>query len=260
MKIICKTTLIPAPTFTGTRLAVRAEDGARTFAVNAATKAPGSEAIRVDWGDGTFDAVAGDIVRLTHDYAASGDYEVSISDDIASLAVVGSEDAAGCAAMIVRAQSNARALETLEAYCLKGCKNLAEIDFARSAVRTIGQAAFNACSGLVSAGEWPGGLVELGNTCFYNCTALASLRALPSGVTTLKNAVFGLCASIGGRVDLPGVANLAFSSAGVAPFKGCTGIEEIHFAKAHEESIKASRGYAVAPTLGAANATVAFDL
>ena len=44
------------------------------------------------------------------------------------------------------------------------------------------------------------------------------------------------------------------------PFFNCAGISEIHFAAANEEAVKASPAYHVDPHLGAANATLYFDL
>ena len=57
-----------------------------TFGIYAANVAEGSESARVDWGDGQSSVVnAGEFSELLHTYAAPGDYEVFISDDIDSL-------------------------------------------------------------------------------------------------------------------------------------------------------------------------------
>ena len=74
------------PSPKGTRFTVRAGADALTFGIYAANVAEGSESARVDWGDGQSSVVnAGEFSELLHTYAAPGDYEVFISDDIDSL-------------------------------------------------------------------------------------------------------------------------------------------------------------------------------
>ena len=228
--------LPPPPTFTGTRLTVVAREGEMTFRIVNAKKAASRETVRVDWNDGIVDEIAGDISNLEHTYEEEGVYEIEIGDDIESLLLYKLSSVGGYKPRLAHLFSNATLLTQSPTSCFREAVNLVDFDL-------------RDC-----------GLTALGVMAFAQCPSLRSVAGLPRGLTSLGNVTFKDCTGLSGRIDLPQIETLDYVAAGGATFSGCTGIEEIHFAKAHEESIKASRGYAAAPTLGAANATVSFDL
>ena len=261
MPIIKRVTIIaaPPPVFVGTRLTVIASEGHMTFKIVSARKVADRPCIRVDWNDGIVAEIAGDISNLEHTYEKEGVYEIEIGDDIASFTLTGSLPPAS-SVMLVRVFSNAPSLTVLEYACFKSCANLVEIDLADSGVLEIPAAGFASCSSLRSLVGLPRGLTGFGTSTFMQCSALETLGEIPSGVKCLKTANFRLCTSLTGRLDFPHIETLDYPNAASAPFVGCTGITEIHFAESHMESIQASIGWQKSQNLGAANATVFFDL
>ena len=261
MPIIKRVTIIaaPPPPFVGTRLTVVASEGQMTFKVVSAKKIAERRCIRLDWNDGIVEEISGDISNLEHTYEKEGVYEIEIGDDIESFALSGSMPTPS-SSMLVRVFSNAPSLTVLEYACFKSCANLVEFDLADSGILEIPAAGFASCSSLRSLVGLPRGLTGFGTSAFLQCSALETLGEIPSGVKCLKTANFRLCTSLTERIDLPHIETLDYPNAASAPFVGCTGITEIHFAESHKESIQASIGWQKSQNLGAVNATVFFDL
>ena len=96
-------------------------------------------------------------------------------------------------------------------------------------------------------------LTNFGVDGFYRAVNLSTLQCEESGVSDLGRWTLQYCTGLVGRLDLPRVNTIATES-----FSGSTGITELHFSKANEETIKALAGYATC--FGAANAEIFFDL
>jgi len=94
---------------------------------------------------------------------------------------------------------------------------------------------------------------------FHSCANLVSFDAERAGITRLTANLFKNCTSLTSPIRLPSVSGIT-GSAGAQPFAGCTGLREIHFSAQHEEALRATACYRNDPHLGAANATVSFDL
>ena len=262
MPIIKRVTLIaaPEPVFVGTRLTVRATPACREFLIKAGNLATGSEAICVEWGDGMSDTLTGGIAALTHGYETDGEYVISISDDANLLGVTDASVAAESAQMLVRVFSNAQKLTNFRVSCFGGATNLLDFDLVDTPLTTFGTKVFYGCTSLRSTGDkWPKGLRSAGVQTFAECTGLEEIK-IPETCRSLTTNEFLNCTGLKGRIDLPTIVAVGSTMASNAPFTGCTGITEIHFSAAYEESIRASGGFKAAPNLGAENATVFFDL
>lgn len=96
-------------------------------------------------------------------------------------------------------------------------------------------------------------LDRLGTVCFSNATNMRIFTSEEAAVRSIGINAFQDCASLMGRLNFPYAEEIASSA-----FNGATGITELHFSAAHEETIKALPGFDTA--FGAANATVIFDL
>ena len=261
MKITCKTTLLPRLLIRGTLLTVSVSDEQPTFGIFVAGLADGHTAVTVDWGDGTVETLPG-LDATTHTYAEAGTYEVLLSDDIATLAVSSQNQAEfrdiypKC---LIDVESNAANLLEIQPYGFYRAENLRRVGLKHSAITLINTSAFASCTALESTSGLPDGLTSLANCAFDRCTGLRRIVYLPSGLVKLCASVFRGCTGLSGRIDLPPFDKVICTST-TEPFAQCTGITEIHFKSANEESIRASLGFRQDNTLGTHSATCVFDL
>ena len=211
MKIICKTTLFPAEA-RETRIRIRVDDPeSLTWGMRTLELAAGCERAVVDWGDGTRQTVA-ESGELIHEYAGTGEYEVRISDDIASLSCASS--------------GSATVYNTVYAPMIRA--------FRTTAAR----------------------LEALASFCFFCASNLSAFGCAGSGLRTVGTRTFAKCPSLVGRLDLPGVEDIATTT-----FVSSAGITELHFSAAKEEAIRALPAWESSRhKFGAANATAYFDL
>ncbi len=82
---------------------------------------------------------------------------------------------------------------------------------------SIGQSAFDGCSGLTSV-TLPEGLTSIGDEAFYDCSGLTSVT-LPEGLTSIGDEAFAYCDGLT-SVTLP----QGLTSIGEAAFYGCSGL------------------------------------
>ena len=102
-------------------------------------------------------------------------------------------------------------------------------------------------------------LTSTGEFCCHVCSNLAEFDIRNSSIVKIGRTSMKNCVSLPARLYFPNV-NVVEGGGLQAPFKGCTSVMEIHFAKANEEAITSSPDFAKSPTLGAPNATLFFDL
>ena len=167
MTITKKTRLLPPP-FVGTRIGIKLTDSL-TWGIYSIALAEGSPAVLIDWGDGTRQSYT-EVSGLTHEYAASGEYEVRISDDISRVSMNWDNDPMKLA--VKSFATNATKLKLLPIDTFAGCANLSALEIAREAA-----------------------LYKVLTRSFEGCVSLPSeIRLYP--VTTLAGNVFGGCPQI----------------------------------------------------------------
>ena len=242
--IITKTlTLVaaPVPPFVGTKVTLNLPADSLVWGIDTADAAEEvSDTVRIEWGDGEVYVGSNEIGNLTHTYPAPGVYEVKISDDIMNMDFSGRSTSKYLkyVKLITAVESNAQNVDALTSCFLCGATNLTRLD-----MRDV--------PALVAT-----------DNCMEGCSALTSLAGLPRSLVQIRQLAFAGCTAATGRVDLPNVRAVGMSGDGAAkaPFLGCEGITEIHFAATNEAAIKACSVYVADPHLGAANATLYFDL
>ena len=206
MTITKTTRLLPARE---TRIRIKVDDPASlTWGIRTLSLAEGHERAIIDWGDGSRTEVTADGAQ-EHAYAQIGEYEVRISDDLASLCF--------------SAKAGSSVYRTVYAPMIRAFRSTATL------------------------------IDQLANGEFANAVNLSAFSCAGSGVRSVAGLAFSGCASLVGRLDLPDVESIADTS-----LTGCTGITELHFSAANEETIRALSGYDT--HFGATNAEVVFDL
>ena len=100
-------------------------------------------------------------------------------------------------------------------------------------ITTIGNSAFNSCTGLISI-EIPNTITEIGEAAFYGCTGLTSIE-IPSSVTKIGNSAFNSCTGLI-SIEIPNTV----TEIGEAAFFNCTGLTSIEI----PNSVDSIRRYA----------------
>ena len=173
-----KVTLIPAP-FVGTRIKIALDDPeSLTWGIFALTYAAGHTKAVIDWGDGGREEIDG-TVQPIHNYARTGTYEVSISDDISDLRCstksASSEFRLRYAPMIHEVCINANTLSTVADCCFYNALNLKKIDCKGTGLRILGQLAFNSCVSMSGRFDFPG-VDSIASTTFAGCSGITELH------------------------------------------------------------------------------------
>ena len=194
--------------------------------------------ITIDWGDNTTaDTVTGTsntTPKFTgHEYAAAGDYTISIS-------VVSGRFTFYCNSFTYgsvlsettefnRSNRYSKGISAVRwgenayieysAFC--NCTALTSITIP-DGVTSIGTYAFNNCYSLTSV-TIPDGVTSIGTYAFNNCHTLTSIT-IPDGVTTIGNYAFSNCYTLTSITIPDGVTSI-----GANAFYSCYGIREMHF-------------------------------
>lgn len=95
--------------------------------------------------------------------------------------------------------------------------DLVSVDLTDSGLTTIGNYAFNTCTGLTSI-TIPNSVTTIGSGVFSNCTGLTSI-SIGSGVTTIGNNAFQGCTGLT-SITIPN----SVTTIGEAAFSGCRGL------------------------------------
>ena len=89
-----------------------------------------------------------------------------------------------------------------------------------STLETIGDGAFQTCSGMVTCAI-PAGVTSIGENAFNACRAMTSVE-IPAGVTVLPKNSFNNCSALT-EINIPGTV----TTVGQSAFGGCTGAQTI---------------------------------
>ena len=188
MNIITKkVTLKPAP-FVGTTIRVVIDDTASlTWGMYNLDLAEGRERAVIDWGDGTQTELT-ESGEAIHAYAATGAYEVRISDDIETIqcSVFGSSSDYRriYAPMIREFRSTSVNLTKIDSLCFCGATNLQTFACDGSGVVVLGSRAFAACTSLVGRLDLPG-VKELSANTFMDALGITELQFSKANEATI---------------------------------------------------------------------------
>ena len=220
----------------GTEISIRTTATETVWAVKLMTLADGETQIDVDCGDGTTATfLRGE--NFSHLYREPGDYRVRFPDRLRFLSPsyrMDDEHSTIYAPMIRTVRSVATRLSSLGIGSYRNCRNMTVFDMTAVPMPEVNAAALEGCTSLQALSGLPRTAAILGNKCFQNCRAL------------------------NGRIDLPGIRTVSAVESRQAPFAGCPGITELHFARDAESSLRANPLCTTA--FGAENAVVFFDL
>ncbi len=216
--------------------------------------------VTVDWGDGTTpNTLTGTSVSTvkwtpTHNYAAPGDYVITLTvdgtfqflgDDTGAYLLrysSGSDNRSKAYQNAIQRVFLGSSVTSIGSYAFQYCSSLAQITLP-SGVTSIGTYAFQNCYNLAQI-TLPSGITSIGNYTFYNCRNLAQITipsgvtsieadafrycyslaqiTIPSGVTSFGNYAFGICTSLA-QITLPSGA----TSIGNNAFDNCTSLAQI---------------------------------
>ncbi|MBC8207434.1 MAG: leucine-rich repeat domain-containing protein [Kiritimatiellales bacterium] len=93
-----------------------------------------------------------------------------------------------------------------------------------SSVTSIGNYAFEGCSGLIGTMTIPSSVTSIGDGAFEDCSSLTGAMTIPSGVTLIDLYVFRNCSGLTGLTIPSSVTSIR----GYA-FYGCSGLTEAYF-------------------------------
>jgi len=184
--------------------------------------------VEVDWGDGTAaDTVTGTnnttFKYTLHEYAAIGNYVITIAVSNGSFAFYGTNyypsilRTVGAAGNRARSRVYSTAITKIEIgssvsigtygfYNIVECKTIT----IPSGVTSIGNSAFYNCYALQSV-TIPSGVTSIGTSVFYNCYTLQSVT-IPSGVTSIAINIFSNCYALHSATIPSGVTSIGASA------------------------------------------------
>ena len=173
--------------------------------------------VTVDWGDGTeSNTLTGTSVTMvkwtpTHNYAAAGDYVISLTVD-GSAGLAGANDTHNCS-YLLRYSSGADSRN----YVYINAIYKIEIG---NGITQLDSYAFKHCLGLKSI-TIPNGVTSINSYVFYNCYSLSS-ASLSNSITSISTGTFRECYSLS-SVSLPN----SITSIKTDMFRGCYALQKI---------------------------------
>ena len=102
----------------------------------------------------------------------------------------------------------------------EGCSGLTETLTIPNSVTFIGDSAFKGCSGLTGALTIPNSVTFIGDKAFYGCSGLTGALMIPGSVTSIGAWAFEGCSGLTGTLTIPG----SVTSIGDGAFKECSGL------------------------------------
>ena len=174
--------------------------------------------VTIDWGDGSpAETLPGaGSVNTAHQYAAAGDYTISLAVaegctlglgwNNSSYCVMGSTGNNGIVyCNLLQSAHIGERVSSIGSNAFNSCYSLAGITIP-DGVTSIGSNAFYNCYSLASI-TTPDGVTRIGNDAFYNCYSLASIT-IPDGVTSIRDDAFSNCRSLASITIPDGVTSI----------------------------------------------------
>lgn len=176
--------------------------------------------VTVDWGDGTTpDTLTGTSVTTvkwtpTHNYAAAGDYVISLTvDGSAGLYGVDATNEYSCLlrykavadsrnnvyGKAIRKVEIGNGITDINSYAFKNCYGLKSITISDT-VSSIGDDVFMYCHSLSNV-SLPNEITSIGSSIFLGCDALLNI-SLPNNITYISQNMFNGCYSLQ-KIEIP---------------------------------------------------------
>jgi len=190
-------------------------DGDNTFTI------PGNSSLiydcTVDWGDGNSSVVtAWNDADLSHTYTSGGTYTISITGTFEGFYFNDIGDKLKVISIISFGETN----YLLDGGDFYGCSNITgSLPSIPSSVTSIGNLAFNGCSGFTGTLTIPSSVTSIGVLAFTDCSGFTGTLTIPSSVTVIGDGVFDGCSGFTGDLTIP--SSITYISA--SSFLGCTG-------------------------------------
>jgi hypothetical protein len=102
---------------------------------------------------------------------------------------------------------------------IAGCLAVGQLTIPNG-VTSIGNNAFDGCSGLTGSLTIPDSVIRIGVAGFNSCTGLTGSLTIGSGVSSIGNYAFGDCIGLTGSLTIPDSVN----SIGAFAFRDCIGL------------------------------------
>lgn len=176
--------------------------------------------VTVDWGDSTEpDTLTGTSVTTvkytpTHNYAAAGDYVISLTVD-GSAGLYGIDDTNAYSCLLrysfgadirnsvyqnaIRKVEIGNGITSISSYAFKNCYVLESIIIPNT-VSSIGDFAFEFCNSLLNV-SLSNGITSIGQNVFHECRSLLNI-SLPNSITSISNHIFSGCYSLK-KIEIP---------------------------------------------------------
>ena len=113
----------------------------------------------------------------------------------------------------------AEGVTTIGQYAFNGCTGLTGTLTIPASVTTIGDSVFRDCSGLTGTLTIPANVTTIGANTFYGCTGLTSVT-IGAGVTSIGERAFSSCTGLTGTLTIPA----GVTSIGQYAFQNCSGL------------------------------------
>lgn len=196
----------------------------RNTGIYSATRQSTAEPIYIDWGDGTGEAINGNISQLVHTYSSNGTFTVKISDNINTFCPSSSNSTWYTTTsqnrytfMMVTLLSGK--ISQLTDYSFYYCSRLVSWTIPDS-ITSIGANAFAFCT-LLTEITLPSTLTSIGTYAFRSCSQLTSM-IIPDSVTTIGDDAFYSCNGLTSVTIGNGVTSI-----GIGAFYSCSGLTSV---------------------------------
>ena len=188
--------------------------------------------VTIDWGDGSPAEILTGTgnVNAAHQYAAAGDYTISLAVAEGCTLGLGWNDSSYCVmgstgdngkvyCNLLQSAHIGERVSSIGNSAFQNCYSLASITIP-DGVTSIGGSAFYNCNSLASI-TIPDGVTSIGGSAFYNCYSLASIT-IPDGVTSIGDYAFQYCSSLASITIPDGVTRI-----GNYAFRDCCSLASI---------------------------------
>lgn len=162
-------------------------------------------------------------------YNCSGLISLFISNSVSLIEIFAFRGCNGLEQIVVESENtvydsrdNCNALiKTCTNELIIGCKNT----IIPNSATTIGESAFEGCSGFIGNLTIPNSVTTIGRSAFRYCSGIYGSLNIPNSVTTIGERAFEHCSGFMGSMTIPN----SVTSIGSYAFYGCSGFTEVYY-------------------------------